>query len=220
MINLDENWKQENGKYKCPHCKKEFGKHGICTHIWRSHKDGKNFKPYKGKIGWNKGLTKENDKRIEKGVITFQKNLAEGKFIPSQTGRPLSEKHKNNVSKSMKKAHKEGRAWNIGMSRWNNKASYPEEFFMKVIENEFEDKNYKYEYPVGIYSLDFAWIEKKKVIEIDGEQHQRFEEYQERDKRKDEFLKNNNWQILRISWKDMCNETKQKIKICKEFINE
>lgn len=56
----------------------------------------------------------------------------------------------------MKKAHKENRAWNIGKSRWNNKSSYPEEFFIRVIENEFSDKNYIREYPFKRFSLDFV----------------------------------------------------------------
>lgn len=63
----------------------------------------------------------------------------------------------------MKIAHKEGRAWNIGKSRWHNEASYPENFFIKVIENEFEDKNYKREFNIGIYSIDFAWPHKKEL---------------------------------------------------------
>jgi very-short-patch-repair endonuclease len=56
---------------------------------------------------------------------------------------------------------------------------------MRVIENEFEDKLYTREYPFFKYSLDFAWIEKKLCIEIDGEQHQRFQEYKDRDNEKD-----------------------------------
>ena len=225
MLRLNEEWKQANGLYECPYCKKIYSKNGISTHIWRNHtEEGKQYtsKPSygnKGKKAWNRGLNKNNDERIKKGVEKWNKNLKEGKFKPSQFGRPLSEEHRNHVSESMKKAHKEGRAWNIGMSRWNNESSYPEKFFMKVIENEFEDKNYQKEYPFGIYSLDFAWVEKKKVIEIDGDQHKRFEEYIERDKRKDQFLKDNDWEVLRISWNDMFHNTKEEINRCKNFIN-
>ena len=118
----------------------------------------------------------------------------------------------------MKKAHQEGRAWNIGKSRWNNSPSYPEMFFMEVIENEFVDKNYVREFPLGLFSLDFAWKNKKKCIEIDGDQHSRFEEYKKRDLRKDTFLKENGWQVLRIKWKDMYKDTKFYIKLAKEFI--
>lgn len=134
-------------------------------------------------------------------------------------GRAPSDKTKKKLSESMKKAHKEGRAWNIGKSRWNNKQSYPEIFFEKVINNEFVNKNFKSEYPVSIYSLDFAWIDLKKAIEIDGAQHQRFKEYIERDIRKDEYLKNNGWEILRVKWKDMYNNTKDEIMKCKIFID-
>lgn len=125
---------------------------------------------------------------------------------------------KEKISQSMKKAHKEGRAWNIGKSRWNNLPSYPETFFMQVIENEFIDKNYTREYPLGIFSLDFAWTDKKKCIEIDGDQHIRFEEYKQRDQRKDLFLKENGWQVLRITWKEMFKDTKMYIKLAKDFI--
>jgi len=123
------------------------------------------------------------------------------------------------ISKSMKIAHKEGRAWNIGMSRWNNEASYPENFFMKVIENEFIDKNYKREFPIGIYSSDFCWEHLKKVIEIDGEQHQRFAEIKERDERKDVFLESMGYKVLRIPWIEMMNNSKAKIKEAYEFIH-
>lgn len=127
---------------------------------------------------------------------------------------------KQKISASMKLAHKEGRAWNIGKSRWNNQPSWPEQFFMQVIENEFEDKNYVREYPVGLYSLDFSWPHKKLCIEIDGDQHERFNEYKERDIKKDDFLITNGWKILRIRWRDMFSDTKKYIKIAKEFIEQ
>lgn len=136
------------------------------------------------------------------------------------TNKHHSEESKNKISNSMKQAHKEQRAWNIGKSRWNNKMSYPEEFFSRVIENEFIDKNYEHEYALGIYSLDFAWPHKQKCIEIDGDQHQRFQEIIERDKRKDQLIKEKNWKVLRIKWKDMFHDTKTWIKIAKDFIDD
>ena len=91
---------------------------------------------------------------------------------------------------------------------------------MKVINNEFEDKNYRRECPVWIYSIDFAWEDKKKGIEIDGEQHERFDDYKERDNRKDEFLRNNGWKILRIKWRDMYADPKKWIEIAYKFIHD
>jgi len=136
----------------------------------------------------------------------------------SQEGKSLTVEHKQNVSRGMKKAHEEGRAWNIGKSRWNNEPSYPEKWFMQVIENEFNDKLYEREYSCSIYSIDFAWVHKMKGIEIDGSQHQRFKEYQERDERKMKKCTEFGWKILRISWKECFNNPKQWIKIAKEFI--
>lgn len=150
-------------------------------------------------------LSKESRKKI--GEKSRYNNLNRDKSVYKK------------VSESMKKAHAEGRAWNIGKSRWNNERSYPEKFFIKVIENEFFDKKYENEYPIGIYSADFCWPHLKKVIEIDGDQHQRFEEYIERDKRKDEFLTSEGYQILRVVWKEMYNNPKEKIKECYEFIH-
>jgi len=140
------------------------------------------------------------------------------KVSKNSTGRKLSPNAKKKISESMKKAHLEGKAWNIGKSRWNNKESYPESFFRRVIENEFEDKNYCQEHPIGIYSGDFAWPHKKMVIEIDGEQHERFDDYKNRDIRKDEFLIKNGWRILRLKWKDVFNNTKEEIEKAKKFI--
>lgn len=49
--------------------------------------------------------------------------------------------------------------------------------------------------------LDFAWINKKKCIEIDGQQHQTDEKRKESDIKKDDLLKQNGWKVLRLSWK-------------------
>lgn len=142
------------------------------------------------------------------------KNISTG-----MRGKKLKEETKEKISNSMKMAHSSGNAWNIGRSRWNNKQSYPEKFFESVINNEFDDKKFEKEFPIGIYSLDFAWKHLKKGIEIDGEQHDRFQEYRDRDTKKDEYCKNQGWEILRIKWKDLYNNTKHQIEIAKKFIH-
>ena len=141
------------------------------------------------------------------------------KISKLKQGRKMSEVVRNRVSNSMKIAHKEKRAWNIGKSRWNNEPSHPERFFSQVIENEFEDKNFIREFPFGIYSLDFAWVHKKIVIEIDGEQHKRFEDYKQRDIRKDEYLRSHGWEILRVEFSYLFNKTKECIKMCVDFVH-
>ena len=171
------------------------------------------------KKAWNKGLTKDTDPRIKQIAENYVNGIKSGRIKVWCKGKHLSEEIRNSISKSMKKAHAEGRAHNIGESRWNNEPSYPEQWFMKVIENEFDDKQYEREYPFHGFSLDFAWISKQRCIEIDGEQHQRFDEYKERDKRKDKCLKDANWKVLRLVWKDVYANPKYWIQIAKNFID-
>ena len=120
----------------------------------------------------------------------------------------------------MKRAHKEGRAHNIGECRHNNEPSYPEKWFMRVIENEFPIKEYVREFPFHNYSLDFAWPELKICIEIDGEQHQRYAEYKLRDNKKDALLKSEGWKELRIAWKDCFKNPKYYINLAKELFEK
>lgn len=202
----------DKGDCVCLECGMSFSKMGIATHFWRMHtEDGKIHKSAP-KIGWSKGLTKETDIRIAE---RSKKNSLTQK---GRKGRPHTEQERKNISIKMKIAHAEGRAWNIGKSRWNNEHSYPEKFFALVIENEFENKEYVQEFPMGIFSIDFAWPILKRAIEIDGDQH-KIQEYVNRDLRKNNLLNQNGWEILRIPWNEMYMDTKHWIFIAKSFIH-
>lgn len=101
-------------------------------------------------------------------------------------GHPLSEEAKKKISDIMKQRHKEGKAHNIGESRWNNEPSYPEKWFMEMLKNELDFElniDYKKEVPFHKFSLDFLFAD-KKVIEIDGQQHETNKEQQEEIKKK------------------------------------
>jgi hypothetical protein len=87
----------EEMKMKCELCGKEYNKMGIKSHIWRMHGEGKDFDPnigYKTKkrIVWNKGLTKETDKRVEQnGLALIGKPSAfKGKHHTDETKAILS----------------------------------------------------------------------------------------------------------------------------------
>jgi very-short-patch-repair endonuclease len=123
------------------------------------------------------------------------------------------------ISKGLKKAYQEGRAkgW---MSSHSSHESYPEKWLKKVIQNEFDDKNYSYDLQVGHYAIDFAWKEKKLYIEMDGQQHERDLKQKESDIRKDEFLKERGWKVLRIPWKQCFKNPKDWIKIANNFIGK
>lgn len=173
---------------------------------------------FKTHLPWNKGLTKETNETLKKSGENFSAKVKNGEIVLAKIylGKHLSEEHKNAIARGMKKAHAENRAHNIGESRWNTEHSWPEKWFIQVLSNEFqmkESEHYVTEMPFCKYSLDFAWPEKKLCIEIDGEQHERFEEYKQRDIKKDKLLLANEWQVIRINWKDCCNNPKETINL-------
>lgn len=208
----------------CKICNKKVkNKHALSTHVKLKH----NINYLQYNVEFNEFIIPKcpfcGKDRIRRKDLEFNQTCGNKACISQNRSKKnkelLNNGMKEKISNSMKKAHVEGRAWNIGKSRWNNEPSYPEKFFIKVINNEFDDKNYIREYNVGKYSIDFAWIHKKIAIEIDGDQHYRFEEYKERDIKKDKHLSNKGWEILRIRWKDFYSNPQYYIKYCNDFIN-
>jgi predicted RNA-binding Zn-ribbon protein involved in translation (DUF1610 family) len=94
-----------------------------------------------------------------------------------------------------------------------NIISYPEKFFMKVLDN--NGIKYSHNYVVkksdlgvndsGNYFLDFFIDNKRIDLEIDGKQHF-YKERQESDELRDNLLKNNNYLVYRIKWKNPTND--------------
>lgn len=214
--NLVEN--KETKKYICPLCQKEYSLYGVKNHIKYHFGYEGGCSIANGHTAWNKGLTKETSESVKRGAETFKQHYTEGQFDFYFKGKHLSEEHKNKISASMKQAHKMGIAHNIGMCRWNNTPSYPEQFIMEVIKNEIDDKDYVYECPFHKYSFDFAWKHKKKYLEIDGKQHE-LPEYHQRDMAKDALAASEGWTGLRLAWKDIFNDTKTYIAKIKSFID-
>ena len=70
------------------------------------------------------------------------------------------------------------------------------------------------------FSLDFCWPDKKKVIEMDGRFHKISEYQKDCDRRKDELLKSEGYEELRIDWEYCFKHPKEIIQKIKEFIGE
>lgn len=102
------------------------------------------------------------------GLSLHQKHCKDNPNRVKFKSHKLTEEQKKKLSESMKKAHAEGRAGSFP-SRKGCEKSYPEKWFESVIKNRFEDQNYEIEYHLGKYFLDFAWPQKKRFIEIDGQ---------------------------------------------------
>ena len=121
--------------------------------------------------------------------------------IPSiWEGRHHTAEEKKKISDGAKKAHDEGRG-----HTWKNRylnPSYAEQWLYGLLDSNHIE--YEKEKPFFGFFLDVAIG--NKCIEIDGEQHgedTRFPEQIERDRRKDELLKENGWKELRVKWSDI-----------------
>ena len=127
---------------------------------------------------------------------------------------------KKKISDSMKKAHLEGRAGSFP-SRKNCEHSYPEKWLIGVLERELgliENKDYETEYYFHKQFLDFAFPERKLCIEVDGEQHERFEDRKLMDAKKEENLKAEHWKLLRLKWSNVCNDTQFYVQQILDFL--
>jgi len=114
IINLQEEWLTDNGKYKCPHCGKTYTKKGISTHIWRTHGDGKSHNPNQGyengsRIIWNRGLTKETHSSLIKAGETYSTRIKNGEIQPGFLGKKHSDKSKMKMSLSASQNNRGGR---------------------------------------------------------------------------------------------------------------
>ena len=180
-----------------------------------------NKKVKNGDISYSNQFTKAKLLGLPKPVVSEETRLKISNAL-RKNNPSFNEDTRKKISDGMKKAHADGRAHNIGECRWNNKPSYPEEWMIKVLKNEFNlelDSDYKREFPFHKYSLDFAFPNKKLCIEIDGEQHHKFKEQMERDIQKDKLLKDEGWSELREDWKSIFNNPKEFIKKLKIFFN-
>lgn len=195
---IKEEWQLENGKYKCPFCEKEYSKKGISTHIWKNHtEEGIKFKPTKGKASWNKGLTKETDVRIKNYGETYSKRVKSGEIIPNWKGKTHKEESKDKISKAMINFLKENPNKVPYIINHSSKMSYPEKIFFDKLKEE-NIIGWEYRYRTGIYEYDFAFINKKLDVEIDGSTHNH-SKVKKIDKRRDEWSKERGWTVIRFS---------------------
>ena len=98
--------------------------------------------------------------------------------------------------------------------------SYPEKiFYNKLIENGYDKKNLIIrEYSFYPYFIDFAFINEKIAIEIDGSQHL-LDNRKEHDIKKDKLLLENNWKIIRITEKEVKDNINHVFNIIDNVLN-
>lgn len=78
--------------------------------------------------------------------------------------------------------------------------SYPEQYWKDVFDKYLI--KYDEQYQIYLYSLDFAIPDFKIDIEIDGDQHYNDPRIVKSDKRRNTYLENLGWKVIRIKWSD------------------
>jgi very-short-patch-repair endonuclease len=208
--------------YLCLECNKQYSKKGIGTHFWRVHTEmGKAFKAnteaLKNKPGWSKGLTSETDIRIK---LIAQKNSLSQK---GRIGAPHTEESKAKIrEKRIAYLQKKN-----GETAWEKRASripsYLENWFHENIIIKYQLTS-KYdiiseycEYP---YFIDYAFINEKIAVELDGAVHfTNGDERIEHDLKRDRYLKEKGWIIYRIPYFEIQTNYQLVIETFLKFLN-
>jgi len=210
---------RENG-WNCAQCdlnfrtRRELDKHRKSIHLCRQGKSQiiKEYNCIYCGLHW---LTTKSGKSLHEKSCTQNPLRMDG----SSKGKKHSEEFKRRQSENMKAAYANGTRTNDGFKqRRNGNRSYPEKWWEQIIKNEIKDQDVEYEKGFGKYWLDFAWSKKQLCIEIDGQQHKRWNRL-ESDKQKDLYLESRGWKVLRIDWQQCCIDPNQYILIAKEFID-
>lgn len=113
--------------------------------------------------------------------------------------------------------HPENTAW---YKRKSGQNSYIEQIFNQFIEEQKLKNiyNIETEYPFHRYFIDFAFINEKVAIELDGRQHINDKVHQS-DLRKDKVLLNDGWRILRLTSYEILNHFDETINKFYNFLN-
>lgn len=151
------------------------------------------------------GEKKENRSKLGAHVSLCTKNpdyetIKKAKKEKGREGRPHSDKTKKLISERRIKYLKENPEKVPYRLNHSSVESYPEKYFNEVFIK--EGLNFERYYRVGLYELDFALVDKKIDIEIDGDQHYLDPKVSEVDKRRNKYLIDNGWTIIRIKWSD------------------
>ena len=202
---------------KCRICGKLFCKYGIRSHIWRAHGKGINFKPWApGHLAWNHGLTAETSDKIKQIQKTYRRNFLSGKFVGNQTGKPLNQKHKDKISKSITKyliEHPDKVPYKLNHS---SKRSNPEIVFENAL-NSSNITGWVAEYQHSLYSYDFAFPNIKLDIEIDGNTHNS-DKVKKIDNRRDIFSAKTGWIVVRFPARKIQRDVISCINCVKELL--
>ena len=193
-----------------------------CEKCGRSCKSFRGMKIHEARCQISEFIVQQIKKLYEDGVPIpkikeFGYKITSIKYVIKSCKKrkiKLSNEHKKKISRAQIEICKKGehQGWSFKNSD-PNRRSYPEKYFVNFFELESLNKRYliKEKLNVGKYFLDFAIIDLKLDIEIDGQQHYRSKENIEHDAKRDAYLRSLGWKIYRVCWVNVCkNSNKEK----------
>ena len=166
--------------------------------IQRYHDKGYTWREVQDKYGCCLSSLAKARKRGD--LITRCRSEA-GKIAAVKHPRKHTKETKKKISKIRRKyleSHPEKVPYRL--NHYTQGSSYPERYFRRVFKNEGLD--FTEQYQISLYQLDFADVERKIDIEIDGDQHYLDMRIAEGDKRRNAFLQSQGWTVYRIRWSD------------------
>lgn len=158
---------------------------------------------------------------IEKILGDKKRNASEGS-VAAHIKHPESFKHNEKTKAKLReirlkyiKEHPENTAW-----RQKN-ISYPERCFINILyQYGFSERHLIYkEYSVYPYYIDFAFINEKLAVEIDGSQHLQ-PERAENDRKKDKLLTDMGWCVLHFTAFEVMKNTGTVVETLGNFLKE
>jgi very-short-patch-repair endonuclease len=204
--------------YICKICNKEYSNLlGLSSHLKQKH----NYNILQYYIDYEKFEIPKCDcgeKLKYVAGLNFRSTCGNKKCLKKlQKNRIQSNETRLKISNKMIQLSKDGvlKGWSINNDI--NRRSYPEKFFIKLLEmNDLYSKyTIKEKLSFGKYFLDFAFLEIKTDVEIDGQQHFISEKAINHDLKRDQYLLENGWNVYRIAWLELKNNPK---KIIKDFL--
>lgn len=193
--------KRKEGGWVCSVCGEKFltrAEHN--EHKATSHVDHQNSQVHLKRLFKCSYCYKQQETTIE-GLKTHERYCVENPNRVAPKSHPVSEDVKKRISEKQKENYK-------GKSRFNldrSQEPYSEKYFREWLEK--ENIEYKKNFHVDRFFLDFAFPDKKLYFEVNDEQHYRKmyngRDYQEHDKERFDILANLGWVcIATIRWSD------------------
>jgi len=127
------------------------------------------------------------------------RNKSEAHYLYQSTHPPQvhSDETKKKISEARKKFLKENPDKVPYLLNHNSHGiSYPEHYFKDCL----KDTKFQHKYRYSTYELDFADSENKVDLEIDGDQHTLDKRIVEHDIKRNQFLLDNGWLVIRLLW--------------------